>query len=94
MPGTSVTTPGCTATTSAPIPGRRPIRLVAGDPPALTAYSGPLRIHLFATHRHRDLNFEADAVSRVPPKNATVTVEIQAFAEPGRFINPNGLPRL
>jgi hypothetical protein len=71
-----------------------PIRLVAGDPPALTAYSGPLRIHLFATHRHRDLNFEADGVSRVPPRSATVTVEIQAFAEPGRFINPNGLPRL
>ncbi len=39
------------------------IRLVAGDPPALTAYSGPLRIHLFATHRHRDVNFEADRVS-------------------------------
>ena len=23
-----------------------------------------------------------------------MTVEVQAFAEPGRFINPNGLPRL
>jgi hypothetical protein len=71
-----------------------PIRLVAGDPSALTAYSGPVRIHLFATHRHRDLNFETDGVSRVPLRSATVTVEIQAFAEPGRFINPNGLPRL
>ena len=70
------------------------IRLVAGDPPAFTAYSGPLRIHLFATHRHRDVNFEADGVSRVPRRSATVTVEVQAFAEPGRFINPNGLPRL
>jgi hypothetical protein len=29
------------------------IHLVDGDPPAPTAYSGPLRIHLFATHRHR-----------------------------------------
>jgi hypothetical protein len=78
-------------------PNRRPstIRLVAGDPPALTAYSGPLRIHLFATHRHRDLNFQADeGFSLVPPRSATVTVEVQAFAEPGRFINPNGLPRL
>ena len=70
------------------------IHLVDGDPPALTAYSGPIRIHLFATHRHRDLNFEADGVSRVPQRNATVTVEVQAFAEPGRFLNPNGLPRL
>src|SRR5262249_26027594 len=69
------------------------IHLVDGDPPTLTAYSGPLRIHLFATHRHRDLNFEADGVPRVPPRSATVTVEVQAFAEPGRFINPNGRPR-
>ena len=70
------------------------IHLVDGDPPALTAYSGPIRIHLFATHRHRDLKFEADGVSRVPQRSATVTVEVQAFAEPGRFLNPNGLPRL
>jgi hypothetical protein len=70
------------------------ICLVAGDPPALTAYSGPLRIHLFATHRHRDLNFESDGVFPAPPRSATVTVEVQAFAEPGRFINANGLPRL
>jgi hypothetical protein len=70
------------------------IHLVDGDPPALTAYSGPIRIHLFATHWHRDLNFEVDGVPRVPPRSATVTVEIQAFAKPGRFINPNGPPRL
>ncbi len=75
-------------------PRASPIRLVAGDPPALTAYHGPLCIHLFASHRHRDLDFEVPRVSRVPPRKATVTVEIQAFAEPGRFINPNGLPRL
>jgi hypothetical protein len=75
-------------------PRASPIRLVAGDPPALTAYHGPLRIHLFASHRHRDLGFEVRRVSRVPPRKTTVTVEIQAFAEPGRFINPNGLPRL
>jgi hypothetical protein len=71
------------------------IRLVAGEPPAPTAYSGPLRIHLFATHRHRDVNFEVSAGNdHVSRRSATVTVEIQAFAEPGRFIDPNGLPRL
>ena len=70
------------------------IHLVAGDPPAFTAYSGPLRIHLFAAHRHRDVEFEADGGSRDPRRSATVTVEVQAFAEPGRFLNPNGLPRL
>jgi hypothetical protein len=72
------------------------IPLVAGDPPAFTVYSGPVRIHLFATHRHRDVNFEATGFSRVPvpQRKTTVTVEIQAFAEPGRFIDPNGLPRL
>ncbi len=41
------------------------IRLVDGDPPAPTAYHGPLRIHPFATHRHRDLEFEAPSVFRV-----------------------------
>jgi hypothetical protein len=70
------------------------IDLVDGVPPPLTAYSGPVRIHLFATHTHRDLNFEADVASRVPQRKATVTVEVQAFVEPGRFLNPNGLPRL
>jgi hypothetical protein len=70
------------------------IRLVDGDPPTLTAYSGPFRIHLFAAHRHRDLDFEADGASRDPRRSATVTVELQAFAEPGRSLNPNGLPRL
>ena len=78
--------------------GDRPaptIHLVDGAPPALTAYSGPLRIHLFATHRHRDLNFESDNAARDPRRrSATVTVEVQAFAEPGRFLNPNGLPSL
>ncbi len=70
------------------------IHLVDGDPPALTAYSGPIRIHLFATHRHRDLNFEAGGISRVPQRSATVTVDVQAFVEPGRFLNFSGLPRL
>ena len=71
------------------------MRLVAGDPPDFTAYSGPFRIQLFATHRHRDVNFQAaNGVHDSPKRSATVTVEIQAFAEPGRFINPNGLPRL
>ena len=71
------------------------IHLVAGDPPAFTAYSGPLRIHLFALHRHRDVDFDADGASRdLQRRSATVTVEVQAFAEPGRFLNANGLPRL
>jgi hypothetical protein len=70
------------------------IRLVAGDPSAFTSYFGPLRFHLFATHRHRDMSFAVTNGSDGRHKSATVTVEIQAFAEPGRFINPNGPPRL
>jgi hypothetical protein len=70
------------------------IYLVHGEPPTHTAFHGPLRIHLFATHRHRDLNFEADGVSRGRQRSTQVTVEVQAFAEPGRFLNPNGPPRL
>jgi hypothetical protein len=72
------------------------IRLVAGEPPGFTTYSGPLRIHLFATHRHRDISFETAGAggARVPDRKGTVTVEIQAFAEPGRFIDPGGFPSL
>ena len=68
------------------------IRLVDGDPPASTTYSGPLRIHLFATHRHRDLSFQAAGGLPGPTPFATSTVEVQAFAEPGRFIDPDALP--
>ena len=32
--------------------------------------------------------------ARVPDRKGTVTVEIQAFAEPGRYIDPDGLPSL
>ncbi len=70
------------------------ILLVDGGPPAFTTYSGPLRIHLFATHRHRDVSFEAAALPQAKATRATVTVEVQAFAEPGRFIDPYGLPRI
>jgi hypothetical protein len=76
------------------VPPASTLRLVDGDPPAPAAYSGPLRIHLFATHRHRDVTFETTDGSPPTPRNTTVTVEVQAFAEPGRFINPNGPPRL
>jgi hypothetical protein len=72
------------------------IRLVDGEPPAYIAYSGPLRIHLFATHRHRDLSFETGTGGHAPvlPASGRATVEVQAFAEPGRFLDPVGLPRL
>jgi hypothetical protein len=66
------------------------IHLVDGNPPPFTTYSGPVRIHLFATHRHRDRNFERNEFSGVPQHSATVTVEVQAFVEPGRFLNGNG----
>ena len=70
------------------------IRLVDGDPPAYTACSGPLRIHLLGTHRHRDLSFQSGEASLAPPSSATATAEVQAFAEPGRFVDPDGPPRL
>ena len=79
-------------------PGAPTIRLIDGDPPAIVAFAGPLRVHLFATHRHRDISDEVFEVSVRPPSPkksvTTVTAEIQAFAEPNRFINAVGLPRL
>ena len=70
------------------------IHLGDGDPPGFTAYAGPCRIHLFATHRHRDLNFQTTRDARIPEGITQVTIEVQAFAEPGRFLNANGVPRL
>ena len=75
-------------------PGAAVIRLVDGDPPGFTAYGGPLRVHLFATHRHRDLNFGGPEVGLRSPPAPEVTAEVQAFAEPGRFLDPAGPPRL
>ena len=52
------------------------IRLVAGDPPPFTSYYGPLRIHLFTTHRHRDVNFDATGPSRLlsePPSSRSIS---------------------
>lgn len=70
------------------------IRLVDGDPPALVTYPGPLRVQLFATHWHRDISFEPYAEPRARAYRTTVTVEARAFAEPGRFIDHTGAPRL
>jgi hypothetical protein len=70
------------------------IRLVDGDPPVFTTYPGSLRVHLFATHWHRDINFAPAADPRAQPYRTTVAVEFQAFAEPGRFLDLAGAPRM
>lgn len=80
------------------IDGKEPqaatIRLVDGDPPAFTAYSGPVRVQLFATHWHRDITFGSIARPRAESYRTTVTADVQGFAEPGRFLDPAGPPRL
>jgi len=72
-------------------PDAATIRLVAGEPPGFVVYAGPLRLHAFAIHRYRNLGFPAP---RVPNRAGSVVVEIQAFAEPGRFLVADGTPRV
>ena len=88
---------GFVARPLATIPGRRQCaQWWQATPPDFTAYSGPFRIQLFATHRHRDVNFRGR--QRCPRQSKAEPYRDRrangAFAEPGRFINPNGLPRL
>jgi hypothetical protein len=70
------------------------VRLVDGDPPGFTAYGGPLRVHLFATHRHVDLLFRGPEPGIPAPAAPPVTAEVQVYAEPGRFVDAAGAPRL
>lgn len=71
--------------------------LIDGEPPVVTAYSGPLRIHVLEVLWQRALNFRSHSApftSEAQARNAPMTVVLQAFAEPGRFVDPDGVPRV
>jgi hypothetical protein len=69
------------------------LHVVDGEPPTSTLYRGPFRVHLVALHRRRDLDL-ARSPDREPSTRDVVYVDLQAFAEPGRFLDFDGMPRI
>jgi hypothetical protein len=69
------------------------LHLVEGEPPSRTLYRGPFRVHLVGLHHRRDLDL-GGSPGRAPSSVGVLYVDLQAFAEPGRFLDFDGLPRL
>ncbi len=69
------------------------LHIAGGDPPSSTLYRGPFRVHLIALHRRRDLDLGV-SLGREPTSKGVLYVDLQAFAEPGRFLDFDGLPHL
>ena len=69
------------------------LHLVDGEPPSRTCYQGPFRVHLLGLHRRRDLDL-GRSPGREPSPRGVLYVDVQAFAEPGRFLDFDGLPRI
>jgi hypothetical protein len=69
------------------------LHLADGEPPSSTLYRGPFRVHLVGLHHQRDLDL-GGRPGREPSSQGVLYVDLQAFAEPGRFLDFDGLPRL
>ncbi len=69
------------------------LHLADGEPPSRTLYRGPFRVHLLGLHRRRDLDLGSRR-EREPSSANVLYVDLQAFAEPGRFLDFDGLPNL
>jgi hypothetical protein len=69
------------------------LHIADGEPPSSTLYRGPFRVHLLALNRRRDLDLGV-STGREPSSQGVLYVDLQAFVEPGRFLEFDGLPRL
>jgi hypothetical protein len=67
------------------------LHIADGEPPSPTLYRGPFRVHLVALRRRRDLDF-GGSQERQPSSQGVLYVDLQAFVEPGRFLDFDGLP--
>lgn len=75
------------------VPEPPAIHLVDGEPLSWTLYRGAFRVHLVALHRRRDLDL-GRVPGREPAPVGVLYVDAQAFVEPGRFLDPDGTPRI
>ena len=69
------------------------LHFIDGVPDPFHVNRGPFFVQLLGVHRHRDQAF-AKKADREDVSRRALYVEIQVFAEPGRFLDPLGLPRL
>jgi hypothetical protein len=69
------------------------LHIADGDPPSSTLYRGAFRVHLVGLHRRRDRDLGSHP-GRGPSSRDVLYVDLQAFAEPGRFLDFDGMPRL
>jgi hypothetical protein len=69
------------------------LHVADGEPPSWTLYRGAFRVHLLGLHRRRDQDL-GSSPGREPSSRGVLEVDLQAFAEPGRFLDFDGRPRL
>ena len=69
------------------------LRVADGEPPARTLYRGAFRVNLVGLHRRRDRDL-GSSPGREPSTRDVLYVDLQAFAEPGRFLDLDGRPRI
>jgi hypothetical protein len=69
------------------------LHLANGEPPSRTLYRGPFRVHLAGLHQRRDRDL-GGRPGREPSSTGVLYVDLQAFVEPGRFLDFDGPPRL
>lgn len=69
------------------------LRVTDGDPPARVLYRGAFRVDLVGLHRRRDRDLGRQPGSE-PATRDVLYCDLQAFAEPGRFLDLDGRPRI
>lgn len=73
--------------------GEPGLHLVDGEPPGWCLYRGAFRVQLLGVYRRRDRDF-GTAPGREPSARDALFIDVQAFAEPGRFLDRDGRPRV
>ncbi len=68
------------------------LHIADGEPPSNALYRGPFRLHVVGLHRRRDLDL-GTSFDRRPGTRGVLCLDLQAFVEPGRFIDSDGSPR-
>jgi hypothetical protein len=69
------------------------LHIADGEPPSSTLYRGPFRVHLVALHCRRDLEL-GSRLGHEPSSQGVLYVDLQAFVEPARFLDFDGMPSI
>lgn len=82
--------PGAIDAEASPVPV---LPITDGDPPRSTVYRGAFRVHLVAIRRRRDRDL-GSGPGKEPTSRDVLQLDLQVFAEPGRFLDFAGAPRI